>query len=154
MIQLHEKRDDRKEAKELWNMIRSDHDSMGDCCGGKPLPALPRSGELDTSRSNSYLRYSEFEARAESSESDDGAMDYETSRPFKRCTMKSRECLNHHNKSEYECIKDFPRGGIVEIGKTRGKDAWTKARQIKVTSPGTKAKQCMSIFQHLALRRL
>ena len=131
-------------------MIRSDHDSMGDCCGEKPLPAS-RSGQSDSSRSNPWLRYPELskvdsEDRTES-ESDDGTTDYETSRPFKKCTMKSRNGLNNHNESEYN-IKDFPRGGDVVIGKTRGKDAWATTRRIKITSPWTKEKQCMSIFQH------
>ena len=134
-------------------MVRSDHDSMGDCCGEKPLPALPRSSESDLSRPNSWVRYPDSldvdsDGQTESSESDDDATDYETSRPFKRCTMKSREGLNHHKESEYKCIKDFPRGGEIVIGKTRGKDTWAKTRRIKVTSSGTKKKQCMSIFQH------
>ena len=153
MIQLHKERDNRKEAKELLSMVRGDHDSIGDCCGEKPLPALPRLGESDTSRTNSWLQYSDLskvdsESQTESSESDDGAMDYETSRPFKKCTMKLRKGLNHHKKSEYEWIKDFPRGGNVVIGKTRGKDAWAMTRRIKVVSPRTKKKQCISIFQH------
>ena len=113
MIQLHKERDDRKEAKELWSMIPSDHDNMGDCCGGTPLPPLPESVESDLSGPNSWINYPDSsevdsEAQTESSESDDGATDYETSRPFKRCTMKSREGSSHHSKSEYNCIKDFP----------------------------------------------
>ena len=148
MIQLQKEGDDRKEAKELWSMIRSDHDSIGDCCWEKPLPASPRLGESDTSRPSSNMQYPDTEAQTESSESDDGSTDYETSRPFKRCTLKLRECLNHHKKSEYECIKDFPRGGVVVIGKTRGKDAWAMTRRIKVISLRSKTKQCMSIFQH------
>ena len=155
MIQLHKERDDRKEAKELWSMIRSGHDSMGDCCVGKPLPALPRSGQSVSSRSNSQTKYPDLsevdsEAQTESSESDDGATDYETSRPFKTCILKSREGSNHHSKSEY---KDFPRGGYVVIGNTRGKDAWAKTRRIMVTSPETKKNQCMSIFHHRVSRR-
>ncbi|KAM0806073.1 kinase-like domain-containing protein [Usnea florida] len=136
---LHKERDDRKEAKELWSMIRSDHDRMGDCCGWKPLPPLPGSVESYSSRSNGWLGYPDSpnvdpEAQTGSSESDDGATDYETSRPFKTCILKSREGSTHHIK------------GDVVIGKTREKDAWTKTRRIKVTPPGTKEKQCMSIF--------
>ena len=135
-------------------MIRSDYNSVGECCGGKPPLPLPGLERSDSSRPETPLQYTnsseaDLKPQTESSESDDGAMDYEPSRPFKRCTMKSREGLNHHNKSEYKCLKDFPQAGKVVIGKTKGKDAWAKTRRINVTSSSqTAVKQCMSpIFQ-------
>ena len=144
-------------------MIRPHQKYVGDCCGEKPLPTLNKVEESQSSQSATGLRRpdssdADHEPPSESSESDDGPMDYETLRPFKSCTIKSRNSrdgFNHEIDSGYKCLEDFPQGEEVVIEQADGGDAWATTRLIKVfVSQAEQCQQCMSpIFQPWTARR-
>ena len=120
-------------------MIHS-HEYVDDCCKGKLVSAL---SEVEESQSSQPATNEQW---PESSGIDNGPMEYETTRPFKRCTLKSRMpggSSNQNTNSAYKCLQDFLQGGNVEIGKTVEEDAWATTRWVEAIShPHIEAEQC------------